>query len=195
MKEPLDWGCDKCIRALHDAICISDTTDQVAKRLDKLFFSTCRTSNEVTKSMIISGLRRNNVFDAFRRLFPQEVSLLSKFEGNQKPRKRTRAVQARAPRAMKKSPAPQTLGRSKRRENNAPPLPRYTPLSCPGDLAPLRGENGKTAKVLDLTSSVCRFPIGDPSHKDFAFCGRTVSVGRPYCADHARIANPPVTKR
>lgn len=58
------------------------------------------------------------------------------------------------------------------------------------DLAPLVLENGKPAGVFDLTDSMCKFPIGDPSEADFAFCGRESSHG-PYCKDHARLAYQP----
>jgi GcrA cell cycle regulator len=44
--------------------------------------------------------------------------------------------------------------------------------------------------VLTLNESMCKFPIGDPTDADFAFCGRGVSGG-PYCADHARLAYQP----
>ena len=47
-------------------------------------------------------------------------------------------------------------------------------------------EGGKVATVLTLTSAMCKFPIGDPSADDFAFCGRNAAHG-PYCRHHARV--------
>jgi GcrA cell cycle regulator len=58
------------------------------------------------------------------------------------------------------------------------------------DLEPLKLEDGKTASVLTLNESMCKFPIGDPNDTDFAFCGRGASCG-PYCQDHARLAYQP----
>jgi GcrA cell cycle regulator len=39
-----------------------------------------------------------------------------------------------------------------------------------------------------LTESSCRWPIGDPQHVDFYFCGKVKIPGLPYCAVHARRA-------
>lgn len=40
----------------------------------------------------------------------------------------------------------------------------------------------------------CSWPIGDPGHPDFRFCGDPVAV-KSYCADHAAIAYVPAKKR
>ena len=34
----------------------------------------------------------------------------------------------------------------------------------------------------------CRWPIGHPTDVDFAFCGAPAALGRPYCAEHVKIA-------
>jgi len=53
-----------------------------------------------------------------------------------------------------------------------------------------------TATVLTLGAHMCKWPIGDPSSRDFTFCGRRASEERPYCADHARLAyQPPQGKK
>ena len=44
------------------------------------------------------------------------------------------------------------------------------------DLEPLKLEDGKAATVLTLNESMCKYPIGDPTDADFAFCGRGVSA-------------------
>lgn len=42
----------------------------------------------------------------------------------------------------------------------------------------------------------CRWPIGDPQHADFHFCGKEKVAGLPYCQFHARRAfQPPQTRR
>jgi GcrA cell cycle regulator len=42
----------------------------------------------------------------------------------------------------------------------------------------------------------CRWPIGDPQHPDFHFCGRHKIAGLPYCDVHARVTyEPPVARR
>ncbi len=53
----------------------------------------------------------------------------------------------------------------------------------------------KTIQTLEECS--CRWPIGDPKHADFHFCGKTKVPGLPYCEFHARRAfqPPPVRRR
>lgn len=44
----------------------------------------------------------------------------------------------------------------------------------------------------------CRWPLGDPTEDDFAYCGLQVAKGRAYCAGHCRLAyrlpNDPVAR-
>ena len=42
----------------------------------------------------------------------------------------------------------------------------------------------KIKSMIDLESGDCRWPIGDPRHHDFHFCGAKQAPGRPYCAHH-----------
>jgi GcrA cell cycle regulator len=42
-----------------------------------------------------------------------------------------------------------------------------------------------------LLPNECRWPIGDPQHADFHFCGDPKSDGTPYCAKHADKAKTP----
>ena len=37
----------------------------------------------------------------------------------------------------------------------------------------------------------CRWPLGDPTGEDFAYCGLQVANGRSYCAGHCRMAYRP----
>jgi GcrA cell cycle regulator len=41
----------------------------------------------------------------------------------------------------------------------------------------------------------CRWPIGDPSSRDFHFCGKRKKDGSPYCDFHARQAFQTVKPR
>jgi GcrA cell cycle regulator len=43
-------------------------------------------------------------------------------------------------------------------------------------------------RLLDLEKSDCRWPIGEPRHPDFHFCGAPQLDGRPYCELHWRMA-------
>jgi GcrA cell cycle regulator len=51
----------------------------------------------------------------------------------------------------------------------------------------------KTVQTLD--SNDCRWPIGDPQHADFHFCGARRVLGRPYCEAHTRAAIQPPKPR
>lgn len=49
--------------------------------------------------------------------------------------------------------------------------------------------------VHDLTISSCRYPIGDPLHADFGFCGHQRIAGMSYCEHHASVCYPAVESR
>ncbi|WP_295707343.1 GcrA family cell cycle regulator [uncultured Brevundimonas sp.] len=51
-----------------------------------------------------------------------------------------------------------------------------------------------TATVLTLGAHMCKWPIGDPSSREFSFCGRRASEG-VYCIEHARVAYQPQVRR
>ena len=51
------------------------------------------------------------------------------------------------------------------------------------------------ASILSLKETSCRWPIGDPQHDDFHFCGKGKLDGLPYCEFHARRAFQPAQSR
>lgn len=42
--------------------------------------------------------------------------------------------------------------------------------------------------IFKLTERTCKWPIGDPSHADFHFCGADAKEGAPYCEHHCSLA-------
>jgi GcrA cell cycle regulator len=48
--------------------------------------------------------------------------------------------------------------------------------------------------LLELTRSACRWPVGDPSHPDFFFCGAEALRGEVYCAVHRARAYRPAAE-
>lgn len=42
--------------------------------------------------------------------------------------------------------------------------------------------------LMDLKMNSCRWPIGEPKDADFHFCGKDTVTGKPYCAEHCKIA-------
>ncbi|MGD9805121.1 MAG: GcrA family cell cycle regulator [Hyphomicrobiaceae bacterium] len=45
-------------------------------------------------------------------------------------------------------------------------------------------KNNKLKTLLELEAGDCRWPVGDPRHDGFHFCGAPQMLGRPYCITH-----------
>lgn len=54
---------------------------------------------------------------------------------------------------------------------------------------------GQRRSLLELTEETCRWPIGDPGHSEFFFCGGQAIASLPYCAYHSRVAYQPANIR
>jgi GcrA cell cycle regulator len=46
----------------------------------------------------------------------------------------------------------------------------------------------KRLSIEKLTERTCKWPIGDPGHEDFHFCGHDSLESAPYCEYHAGVA-------
>ena len=53
----------------------------------------------------------------------------------------------------------------------------------------------KRIDLLELTERTCKWPIGDPTDDDFAFCGLSAVPGKPYCEYHVAVAFQPMSSR
>ncbi len=53
----------------------------------------------------------------------------------------------------------------------------------------------KRVTLLELTERTCKWPIGDPTDDDFAFCGLGCVPGKPYCQHHVAVAFQPMSSR
>lgn len=49
--------------------------------------------------------------------------------------------------------------------------------------------------LLELSERTCKWPVGDPLHDDFHFCGNESGDGTPYCKGHAQLAYQQSTDR
>lgn len=49
-------------------------------------------------------------------------------------------------------------------------------------------DDGSHVTGLTVNDHTCRWPIGDPQHEDFHFCGHPPKPGRPYCNHHEEVA-------
>ncbi len=101
-------------------------------------------------------------------------------------------------------------GSSARPQRPSPPStrPRSLPevIQFPGAKPSIKELKGPTPEelsaaprmigLMELRSNDCRWPIGDPMKRGFAFCGnKTRETGEPYCCAHARIAYRPTEPR
>jgi GcrA cell cycle regulator len=68
-------------------------------------------------------------------------------------------------------------------------------LGLSGRPSPIKKKPTRGATILALTERMCKWPVGDPKHADFHFCGKTAQAGMPYCAEHAAIAYQPSSKK
>ena len=114
------------------------------------------------------------------------------------------------PKALRPRKAASDTARPGKRGNR---LLRYQPAGGTRDaFAPFGAEGGapepytrtfeelvipleERASILSLKETSCRWPIGDPQHDDFHFCGKGKLDGLPYCEFHARRAFQPAQSR
>lgn len=78
------------------------------------------------------------------------------------------------------------VGKVHRLELNARPSPikKSTTTKTPKK----KPQNTEKVALLDLKLNSCRWPIGEPSDANFHFCGKDTVTGKPYCAEHCKIA-------
>lgn len=115
-----------------------------------------------------------------------------------RPSTKAAAASAAAPTAAAAPAAPvqptQAPSAPRRIEAVAPrPAAVPTQVAQPSAPAPMPELPG-TATVLTLGAHMCKWPIGDPSSREFSFCGRRASEG-VYCVEHARVAYQPQVRK
>lgn len=106
------------------------------------------------------GISRNSVIGKLRRL---DIPLLNPPNG---------APFAQARPRMRKSPG--SLVRAPRQQ--------ISPETPP------RPYDGIGVSILELTSETCRWPLGEPGHAGFHFCGAMPEDLSPYCCEHTALA-------
>ena len=60
-----------------------------------------------------------------------------------------------------------------------------------GEVVPI----ARKLSLVQLTERTCKWPVGDPLHDDFHFCGNTAPDASPYCSFHAKLAFQTVDRR
>ncbi|MGA0545319.1 GcrA family cell cycle regulator [Brevundimonas sp. VNH65] len=156
-------------------------TDDRVGALKKLWLEG-QSASQIAKALG-GGVTRNAVIGKVHRL-----GLSGRAAPSQPARTTTTAFRPTRPR-----PAPQAQPAPRRAEAVQPrpaaPAPAPVP-SVSREILDLPG----TATVMTLGAHMCKWPIGDPSSREFSFCGRRASEG-VYCVEHARVAYQPQVKK
>ena len=102
-------------------------------------------------------------------------------KGNAKAKKKERTpAKPKAPKALPGRPR-----QAKSTSKSAKPLP---------DLVTFNPEDFPKVTLMELRENHCRWPIGEPGHESFRFCGAPKSTAS-YCSCHAQIAYQPTEQR
>lgn len=156
--------------------------DERVDTLKKLWGEGLSASQIATR---LGGVTRNAVIGKVHRLGLSGRATTSRMKSH---RPRTRSTASAAKRVVKSRFA--TIGNPALRalyQPDALPLPAVEELVIP--LA-------ERKTIQTLVECSCRWPIGDPQHADFHFCGKNKVAGLPYCEFHARRAfQPPQVRR
>lgn len=164
-------------------------TDERIEQLKKLW------SDGLSASQIavqLGGVSRNAVIGKVHRL-----KLTSRGRSTPAPARQKKAVKPGLPArpAMRPNPAPRigmTVGATALKLEPATELV-VQPLVRP--LVEVVAPPSRQLKLTDLSERTCKWPIGDPLHEEFHFCGNDSGDSGPYCAYHARVAYQPVSDR
>lgn len=99
------------------------------------------------------------------------------------------------------NPPPRHVIRAAMRTNRKTnPPARYfrsapQPKAKPMPMEPAVKPEARMLSLLDLQAHECKWPIGDPRHDGFGFCGAKSDNDRPYCRYHGMVAYRPVEVR
>lgn len=152
---------------------MSWTDDRVA--LLKKLWGEGKTAAEIASEL--GGVTRNAVIGKAHRM--KLSNRVSPIQQNKKIKKAAEAASAaptKAPAAANTSvpPAPaaeKPVVKRGRKKQEAPVV-----------------NKGKRLDLIELSGSMCRWPMGDPRDDNFGFCGCSAVPGLPYCAEHAAVA-------
>lgn len=165
-------------------------TDERVELLKKLW------SEGLSASQIagrLGGVTRNAVIGKVHRLGLAGRATTSRMKTH-RARPRMAQPQTAAAAGAKRPQKPQrfaTVGNPALRALYQPEAEPFVPALEELDI-PLK----ERKTIQTLGECHCRWPIGDPQHADFHFCGKEKVAGLPYCQFHARRAfQPPQTRR
>jgi GcrA cell cycle regulator len=159
-------------------------TDDRVENLKKLWQEGLSASQIATR---LGGVTRNAVIGKVHRLGLSGRATTSRMKSH-RPRRPAAAVQKRLPVKQRYAQQGSTALRALYQGDAT------EPYVAPVEELVIPEKERKY--ITTLTESCCRWPIGDPQHDDFHFCGKGKAAGLPYCEFHARRAfQPPQARR
>jgi GcrA cell cycle regulator len=159
-------------------------TDDRVENLKKLWQEGLSASQIATR---LGGVTRNAVIGKVHRLGLSGRATTSRMKSH-RPRRPAAATQKRLASKPRYAQQGNTAFRALYQGDASEP---YTPA-----VEELVIPEKERKYITTLTDSCCRWPIGDPQHADFHFCGKGKVTGLPYCEFHARRAfQPPQARR
>ncbi|VVT32815.1 GcrA family cell cycle regulator [Rhizobium sp. EC-SD404] len=157
-------------------------TDERVEKLTKLWADGLSASQIAAQ---LGGVTRNAVIGKVHRL---NLPGRAKSGGTPAPRAKRPAPAPRPASNFNARPAaPRTISRggaaaAVREDVAMEAQPQTRPVS--DVVVPI----AKRLALTDLTERTCKWPLGDPMHEDFHFCGHDSGDNTPYCKYHARLA-------
>jgi GcrA cell cycle regulator len=163
-------------------------TDERVEKLTKLWAEGLSASQIAAQ---LGGVTRNAVIGKVHRL---NLPGRAKAGGTAAARPKRQPAAPRPASTFNARPAaPRTISRS-----GAAAVLREEIAAEPEELA--RREDvvvpiARRLALTELTERTCKWPVGDPMHEDFHFCGNDSDENTPYCKYHARLAFQPSAER
>jgi GcrA cell cycle regulator len=157
-------------------------TDDRVGALKKLWLEG-QSASQIAKALG-GGVTRNAVIGKVHRLG---------LSGRAAPSQPARTTSAATFRPARPRPTPPVQQAAPRRAEVVAPRPIIAAPAAPAPSREILDLPG-TATVMTLGAHMCKWPIGDPSSREFSFCGRRASEG-VYCGEHAKVAYQPQIKK
>ena len=154
-------------------------TDDRVDTLKRLWGEGCSASQIAAE---LGGVTRNAVIGKVHRL---------SLEGRKPPGTSVRTRQRKARATMMTDCLPVKLA--------APATPTSVPRPVvalrPRPLDQLSVPAARLLSIMELSDKTCKWPVGDPQHPGFGFCGHKPFNLSVYCEYHTRLAYQPVEAR
>jgi GcrA cell cycle regulator len=141
----------------------------------------------VTRNAVIGKVHRLGL--AGRQTAPRAPSSRSNV------RKETRSPGMAQPRMPSQPSMPTAGANALKPQMHTYVSPKQAPLPEPKPMRLVDLSKDGRITILHLSDKTCKWPIGDPMHDDFCFCGHNPRDASPYCEYHARMAYQPAQDR